>query len=50
MKTSGTVPGARDGHSACVIRNKMYIFGGYEERVSDRVVPSIIGQFVTAVC
>ncbi|XP_014363466.2 kelch domain-containing protein 3 [Papilio machaon] len=27
---SGTVPYAKDGHSACVIRNKMYIFGGFE--------------------
>lgn len=30
----GVKPGARDGHSACVINNKMYIFGGYEEAVS----------------
>ena len=30
------IPGARDGHSACVINNKMYIFGGYEEAVSDQ--------------
>lgn len=28
---SGNVPGARDGHSACVIGHSMYIFGGYEE-------------------
>lgn len=28
------MPGARDGHSSCVIRDKMFIFGGYEERVS----------------
>lgn len=27
-------PGARDGHSACVSKNKMYVFGGYEEGVS----------------
>lgn len=27
----GTVPNARDGHSACVINNKMFVFGGYEE-------------------
>lgn len=25
------VPGARDGHSACVIENRMYIFGGFED-------------------
>ncbi|XP_036269611.1 kelch domain-containing protein 3 isoform X2 [Pipistrellus kuhlii] len=27
----GTVPGARDGHSACVLGKTMYIFGGYEQ-------------------
>ena len=27
----GKIPAARDGHSACVINNSMYIFGGYEE-------------------
>ncbi|KAI3363048.1 hypothetical protein L3Q82_011708 [Scortum barcoo] len=30
-KISGTVPGARDGHSACVLGKAMYIFGGYEQ-------------------
>lgn len=30
---NGCKPGARDGHSACVINNKMYIFGGYEEEI-----------------
>ena len=30
----GQLPGARDGHSACVINNVMYIFGGYEDYVS----------------
>ena len=30
-KVSGDIPGARDGHSACVINSCMYIFGGYEE-------------------
>uniref|UniRef100_A0A7M4END2 rRNA biogenesis protein RRP36 n=1 Tax=Crocodylus porosus TaxID=8502 RepID=A0A7M4END2_CROPO len=30
-KVSGMVPGARDGHSACVLRKSMYIFGGYEQ-------------------
>ncbi|KAL3872612.1 hypothetical protein ACJMK2_035827 [Sinanodonta woodiana] len=29
----GKIPGARDGHSACVIDCKMYIFGGYEEEI-----------------
>ncbi|XP_063426768.1 kelch domain-containing protein 3-like [Mytilus trossulus] len=27
----GSIPNARDGHSACVINHKMYVFGGYEE-------------------
>lgn len=27
---TGIVPYAKDGHSACVIRNKMYVFGGFE--------------------
>ena len=31
---SGDIPGARDGHSCCVIRDKMLVFGGYEEGVS----------------
>ena len=30
-KVTGFIPGARDGHTAVVINNKMYIFGGYEE-------------------
>lgn len=29
-KTQGFVPGARDGHSACIIAENMYIFGGFE--------------------
>lgn len=33
-RVSGTVPGARDGHSACVLGKTMYIFGGYEQLVS----------------
>lgn len=40
IATKGTRPGARDGHSACVIDKKMYIYGGYEEeqdRFSDDV-------------
>ena len=28
---TGCIPGARDGHTAVVINDKMYIFGGYEE-------------------
>ncbi|XP_002731257.1 kelch domain-containing protein 3-like [Saccoglossus kowalevskii] len=30
-KVIGDIPAARDGHSACVIDNCMYIFGGYED-------------------
>ena len=33
VQTKGTRPGARDGHSACVINKKIYIFGGYEEEL-----------------
>lgn len=29
------VPGARDGHSACVLAKSMFIFGGYEQLVSN---------------
>lgn len=29
-QVTGMVPYAKDGHSACVIKNKMYIFGGFE--------------------
>lgn len=36
-KVNGKVPNARDGHSACVIDGKMYIFGGYEEQVRDTI-------------
>jgi hypothetical protein len=28
------VPSARDGHSACIIHNRMYIFGGFEDIVN----------------
>lgn len=28
---SGHIPGARDGHSACVLDRTMYIFGGFEQ-------------------
>lgn len=29
----GSLPGARDGHSACIVDHFMYIFGGFEENV-----------------
>ncbi|RUS81731.1 hypothetical protein EGW08_010485 [Elysia chlorotica] len=28
---TGPIPEARDGHSACIINDRMYIFAGYEE-------------------
>lgn len=31
VQATGFVPEARDGHTACVIDDCMYIFGGYEE-------------------
>ena len=27
---NGIIPAARDGHSACIIDNAIYIFGGFE--------------------
>lgn len=30
-KTTGNIPPARDGHTACQYKNFMFIFGGYEE-------------------
>lgn len=32
---TGAIPGARDGHSACVIDNCMYIFGGFVEEINE---------------
>ncbi len=32
-QTNGKTPAARDGHSACVIRDAMFVFGGYEAKV-----------------
>ncbi|XP_028417553.1 kelch domain-containing protein 3-like isoform X1 [Dendronephthya gigantea] len=31
-EVSGSIPPACDGHSACVIGEKIYLFGGFEER------------------
>ncbi|KAJ8963935.1 hypothetical protein NQ314_005266 [Rhamnusium bicolor] len=30
-KTTGNIPPGRDGHTACMWKNYMFIFGGYEE-------------------
>ncbi|XP_069675101.1 kelch domain-containing protein 3 isoform X2 [Periplaneta americana] len=30
---SGMIPGARDGHSACIINHCMFVFGGFEEEI-----------------
>lgn len=32
---TGAIPGSRDGHSACVIDNCMYIFGGFVEEINE---------------
>ena len=32
-KVTGTIPGARDGHSACIYGTYMYIFGGFEQNI-----------------
>lgn len=31
IPTTGCIPGPRDGHTACLIGNIMYVFGGFEE-------------------
>lgn len=31
LQCRGTIPPARDGHSACVIGDQMIVFGGFEE-------------------
>lgn len=33
-EVSGSIPGVRDGHSACIVGNSMYIFGGFEEEIN----------------
>lgn len=30
---TGMIPGARDGHSACIINHCMFVFGGFEEQI-----------------
>lgn len=39
-KTTGNIPLARDGHTACMWKNCMFIFGGYEEE-SDAFARSV---------
>ncbi|XP_037960514.1 kelch domain-containing protein 3 [Teleopsis dalmanni] len=34
-KVTGEVPGARDGHSACIVENCMYIFGGFITEINE---------------
>ncbi|XP_023306658.1 kelch domain-containing protein 3 [Lucilia cuprina] len=34
-QVTGAIPGSRDGHSACVIDNCMYIFGGFVEEIHE---------------
>ena len=33
VEVKGDVPDGRDGHSACVVNNSMFIFGGYVQRL-----------------
>ena len=33
VDTDGNRPDGRDGHTACVINDSMYVFGGYVQRV-----------------
>ncbi|XP_052767382.1 kelch domain-containing protein 3-like [Mya arenaria] len=48
VEVNGDIPGARDGHSACIINDKMYIFGGYEEQI-DRFSDDIYSfEFATS--
>lgn len=32
-EVTGMIPGARDGHSACIVNHCMYVFGGFEEQI-----------------
>ena len=32
VKTNTELPDGRDGHSACIVRDSMYIFGGYVQK------------------
>ena len=36
-QVSGDIPGERDGHSAAIISQHMYVFGGYEVKYSRRM-------------
>lgn len=31
----GGVPGARDGHTACIINHKMYVLGGFLDDIDE---------------
>lgn len=33
-QVTGNIPGVRDGHSACIYGQYMYIFGGFEEQIN----------------
>lgn len=33
-EVTGSVPGIRDGHSACITGHYMYVFGGFEEEIN----------------
>ena len=34
-QVSGDIPGERDGHSAAIIGQHMYVFGGYEVKIAE---------------
>ncbi|XP_017477425.1 PREDICTED: kelch domain-containing protein 3 [Rhagoletis zephyria] len=34
-EVKGAIPGARDGHSACVVDHCMYIFGGFVDEINE---------------
>lgn len=36
----GSIPNGKDGHSACIVNNKMYIFGGFDY-LTDRYTNNI---------
>ena len=37
IETSGPIPGKRSNHSSAVINEKLYIYGGWGEGVSDEI-------------
>ncbi|XP_038654794.1 ribosomal RNA processing protein 36 homolog [Scyliorhinus canicula] len=46
-KVHGSIPGARDGHSACALGKCLFIFGGYEQLVGGNA-PGRSGEIETS--